>query len=470
MRMPIPALKISRVVMGQVLVMAAILAVVAAVLLDRSGLAKGMSPLPFVGTLVCLKLGLFTFWPEISRKRRDASAAFRGVFTTDDPVNSLKEERDLFALNVKSKKPRAFALWDQNDPRLDVSLFQSSVPTFVLSSEQRFLDWNPAFSLIFAGLDGMSRGAHVSAWFGHLDNFRRVPKRTEKLYGEGILPITDRERVTFLSKHYGRMVFTKIMSPVIDRGSGRIIGWTVVLNINSVNKRQEFFEKLFASITLETKRARFAASYDGLFEGYIGRDELIAAHLDDLGDSVKVLELACGTGIMARAMLADGRKVTALEGDLNMLRRLKDKCEGFESRVRIVRQDLDNLKGIPSTRFDAAVIFESLHRFADPAAALLAIYKALKPGAVLSLSLRTDGIDPLYNSIRTHLETSARFDTLKHQFNHVLDFERELSETKPYRFLTREETRVLILAAGFSIEEERMGLQDGHTVLIQARK
>src|SRR5690606_15180689 len=111
-------------------------------------------------------------------------------------------------------------------------------------------------------------------------------------------PITDRERVAFLSPVYGRMVFTKIMSPIVDRGSGRIIGWTVVLNINSVNKRQEFFERLFAEISNETKRIRFAASHDGLFEGFEPRTALMSAHLEAIGEAVRVLEIGCGTGMM----------------------------------------------------------------------------------------------------------------------------------------------------------------------------
>lgn len=465
---------ISRSVWATILVAAAAMALVVASLLESLGLAgPGVGPVSFVGALVAMKLGLFTFWPEVSRKGRDAGVALRGIFTTDDsegPEASLREEKELYALNRKSKRPGGLSLWDQHDPRLDVSLFSATVPTFVLSQDQRFLDWNPAFELVFGGLEGVRRGAHVSHWFQHLDNFRRVPKRTDKLYGEGILPITDRERVAYLSKLYGRMVFTKIMSPIVDRGSGRIIGWTVVLNINSVNKRQEFFERLFADISAETRRIRFAASHDGLFDGYKARLTLMQAHLEDLEEAVRVLEIGSGTGMMTETMVADGRKVTAVEGDVHQLRRLKDKCEGFESRVRLVRQDPSVLKGVPVARFDAAVLFESLHRFDDPAKVLAHVYASLKPGAILSISFRLDGIEPLYNSVKTHLDASDRYDQLKHQFNHVLEFERELATSTPYRFLSREEARALVLEAGFNLESETTGLQDGHTLLLKARK
>jgi len=37
-------------------------------------------------------------------------------------------------------------------------LFYGTVPTFVLSADQRFLDWNPGFQLIFGSLEGIRRG------------------------------------------------------------------------------------------------------------------------------------------------------------------------------------------------------------------------------------------------------------------------------------------------------------------------
>lgn len=462
---------ISRSTWGTILVAAALMALTGASLLESFGLTPpGVGPVSFVGALVALKLGLFTFWPEVSRKGRGAGVVLRGIFTTDEPEVARREEKELFALNAKGKRPGSLSLWDQHDPRLDVSLFSASVPTFVLSQDQRFLDWNPAFELAFSDLEGVRRGAHVSHWFKHLDNFRRVPKRTDKLYGEGILPITDRERVAFVSKTFGRMVFTKIMSPIVDRGSGRIIGWTVVLNINSVNKRNEFFEQLFANISAETKRIRYASSYDGLFEGFGARDALLAAHREEIADAIRILEIGAGTGLMTLALLEDGRRVTAVEGDVHQLRRLKDKCDGFGSRVRLVRQNPDALKGVPEARFDAAVMCESLHRFHEPAAILAKVYESLKPGAILSISVRLDGVESLFQDLKAHLEATDRFDHLKHQFNHVLEHEREQASSAPYRFSSRDEVRQLILAAGFSIESESTGLQNGHTVLLKARK
>ncbi len=460
--------QLSRAQWGAVLVTAGIVALGGAVLLNALGLrSPQLNPVTFVGTLVGIKLSLFAFWPMLSEKGRTASLAIRSVFDAEAAKSKVRSTR-----NKEELKKGGLALWDEHDPRLDLSMFSANVPTFVLNQEQRFIDWNPAFDLVFGHVPGIKRGAHVSNWFKLLDNFRRVPKRTDKLYGEGIIPITDRERATYLSKEWGRMVFTKIMSPIVDRRSGRIIGWNVVLNINSVNKRNEFFEKLFARISLETKRIRYAASYDGLFEGFSGREQLVALHASQVLMGHKVMDLGANTGMMTEALLERGASVTAVEHDVHLLRRIKDRFEQSGKSPRIVRQDLEDMKNVPAGRYDAVTIMHALHRLHEPAAVLAQAFKAMKTGGKLTVSgiLPSGGIEAHFNAVRTHLEAAGRLETLKHQFNHVLEFEREMARLVPYKLHSREELRALVLEAGFMIDSEHPGLEDGHTLLLVARK
>ncbi len=460
--------KMSRLHWGAVLVSAGVFAMAGAYILNALGLrSPHMNPMAFVGTLVCIKLSLFAFWPVLSEKGRTAGLAIRGVFDSERAKDQVRENR-----KPSSPGKGTLALWDEHDPRLDMSLFSANVPTFVLNQEQRFIDWNPAFDLVFGHAFGIKRGAHVSHWFKLLDNFRRVPNRADKLYGEGIIPITDRERATYLSKEWGRMVFTKIMSPIIDRRSGRIIGWNVVLNVNSVNKRQEFFEKLYARVALETKRIRYAASYDGLFDGFAGRDQLMKLHSESVLLGHRVLELGAATGALTAVLDARGARVTAVDNDVHMLRRVRDRSEGMEHAPRIVRQELDDLKNVPDGRYDAVVCMHQIYRVHDPKALLQSAFRAMKEGGQLTLSsiLPSGGFDSHYNAVRTHLEASGRFENLKHQFNHVLEFEREMAQRTPFTFHSREELRAMVLEAGFMIDAEHPGLEDGHTLLLVARK
>jgi SAM-dependent methyltransferase len=306
-------------------------------------------------------------------------------------------------------------------------------------------------------------------WFALLDNFRRVPKRTDKLYGEGIIPITDRERATYLSPAFGRMVFTKIMTPVVDRGSGRIIGWTVVLNINSVNKRHEFFEQLYATIARETKRIRFAAGYDGLFDAYAPRRALLDRHERVLAGLTRVLDLGCGTGSLSVRLVADGARVTAVDGDTHLLRRARDRVAPLGG-ARFIRRDPDLLGELPAARYDGVALVNLLPRLTEPAVALAQAYKSLKPGGVMTLSamLPSGCVDFLYNSLRTALERDGKYENLKHQFNCVLELDRE--QARGWTLRSREEVRALVLEAGFAIASEEGGLEDGNTLFLVARK
>jgi SAM-dependent methyltransferase/PAS domain-containing protein len=471
----------SRPVLGQILLLAAAFAIIGALILQAFGVgsAQRMGPVAFVTSLVSLKLALFAFWPQVRQRGLAAQAVLRDIFRDDDPLAALAEEKSTFELNASKRRPSGVALWDQHDPRLNVALFSASVPTFVLSSEQRFLDWNPAFEVAFGDVPAVKRGGHVSAWYGVLDNFRRVPKRTGKLYGEGILPITDRERVAWNSPVWGRMVFTRIMAPIVDQFTGRIIGWTVVLNINSVAKRQEFFEAFYRRIDHETRRIRRAAAIDGLFKAYSGWQDLTKRAVELVGESRRVLDVGCGTGESMAALLAAGARVTAVDNDVHALRRAKTKIEGFESRARIVRQDPSELRGLPEGRFDAAVLLGNAHRFANLAAVLASVHSTLKAGGMVVVGGLTEGseptlaeaaVDPFFNGLRASLEAAGAYDELKHQFNHVLESEREATVSQGYVLRGVPEIRAAAEAAGFAVEASESGHCDGHAVLVVLRR
>lgn len=458
---------ISRRGWGVILLGAAFFAVTAALALEALGLGSSdLGPLSFVSAVVMVKLGLFTFWPVLAEKGAEASTVIHAVLrrtALPEPPAPRKP---------KAPRPNAMQLWDERDPRIDITCFNANVPTFVLSHEQRFLDWNPAFALVFGHLPGMRRGAHVGVWYEHLDNFRRVAKRTEKLYGEGILPLTDRERITFVSKEYGRMVFTRLMTPIIDRDSARIVGWNVVLNVNSVNKREAFFERMFGAISAETRRVRHVAAFDGLVLRHAPYRRLLELHRSICRDAYRVLDVAAQTGNLTQALLEQEHKVTAVDSSTQQLRKLRAKCEAYADRLRIVRRDPSDLSKLPEARFDAAVMMLAVHKVEEPVELFKNVLRSLVPGGVFSVSiiLPDSGLDGMFGALRESLVQSGAYDALKHQYGHVLEHERELALAMPYRFHSREDVRAYLLEAGFSIEEEHRDLLGGHALMVVARK
>jgi SAM-dependent methyltransferase len=271
------------------------------------------------------------------------------------------------------------------------------------------------------------------------------------------------------------MVFTKIMSPVVDRDTGRIVGWTVILNINSVTRRQDFLSALQARVARETRRVRHAAGFDGVFGEHAGFRALVAAHVDPIVASHapgRVLDLGAGTGAATLALLQRGMRVTAVDRGVHLLRRLRDKTAAFESRRKIVKRSLDALSDLPAERYDAAVLMMQAHRVRDLEALLGQVHASLKPGGVLTMSglLAGGSLEAFYQSVRRGLEASGRFESLKHQLTQVLEHEREIEAEAPAVMRTREDLRAALLLAGFVIEDEAPALLDGHVLLLVARK
>jgi SAM-dependent methyltransferase len=450
-------------------------ALASAIVMQLSGLtSSSLSPVTFVSSLLALQVSLFTAWPLMSMRGGNVKQKFSSLLKEKDISNlqDMLESLELFKLNKKQSAPKEVALWNKKDPRLDVSLFGGNVPTMILDHEQRILDWNPAFDLVFGYCRGVRRGGHVTKWFDHLDNFRRISKRKDKLYGEGILSMADRDRVSYISSEYGRMVFRKIMTPILNQDNGNLIGWTVVLNINSVNKRAQFFAALHTRISSNTRAIRYAAAHDHIYKNSKAIRENMLMHINAHKDSYRLLEIGSGTGMLARGLLKTNRKVVTVENDVNLLRRLKRNTGEFPHLVRIVRQDPDQLRNFPSNRFDGVILNHMIHRTHYPLEMLKVAFDAVVPGGTISLSsiLPSGGLKQLHRYVRAELESENRHDILKRHFQAVTEYELSQFEAKRYKFLSREDLRALVLEAGFTLECEESCTIDGHSILLIGKK
>lgn len=263
----------------------------------------------------------------------------------------LNRDRRNYGLDIR--------LWNDRDPRVDQSFFQGSVPGFVLGVDQTIVDWNVGFELIFGANPLVKRGINISKWYELIENFRRLPNREEKLHGEAMLPITDRERVVYISPDYGRIVFMKIMSPVLDRFSGRIIGWNIALNINSVHERVKFFTDLNDRIQGNSKHARHVIGIDQIASKSKVFHDAVQTAISDIGMMNKVLflgSLGAAPFIEEVLTLNPSAKVHVMDNDTEALRHLRHKLSRYGQRVKIVRRALTDLSIVPEGRFDAAII------------------------------------------------------------------------------------------------------------------
>ena len=107
---------------------------------------------------------------------------------------------------------------------------------------------------------------------------------------------------------------------------------------------------------------------------------LIGAALGPL-DGRAVLDLACGTGEVSRALLGLGAQVTGVDFSEAMLGRARAKLAGQPWQGRLA--DAETLAGLPDAHFDAAVTRHLVWTLTEPATAFAAWFRVLKPGARL---------------------------------------------------------------------------------------
>jgi ubiquinone/menaquinone biosynthesis C-methylase UbiE len=107
---------------------------------------------------------------------------------------------------------------------------------------------------------------------------------------------------------------------------------------------------------------------------------LIEAGLGTL-DGRKVLDLACGTGEVSRALLGLGASVTGVDFSEVMLGHARVKLAGLSWQGRLA--DAETLAGLPDAMFDGAVTRHLVWTLTDPPAAFAAWFRVLKPGARL---------------------------------------------------------------------------------------
>lgn len=134
-----------------------------------------------------------------------------------------------------------------------------------------------------------------------------------------------------------------------------------------------------------------AAHYDGIAPHY---DETIPPHVAghyrakrvrfvrSLTPAGALLDVGCGTGALAAALVEAGYEVTGLDASTGMLARLLERC-----RARAVAGYSDGLP-FRDSAFDGAITVATLHHIAAPArvaATIAEMVRVVRPGGVVVL-------------------------------------------------------------------------------------
>ena len=129
----------------------------------------------------------------------------------------------------------------------------------------------------------------------------------------------------------------------------------------------------------------YARSYDAIWDSPLTRS--VASAVFDVSAGSDVVDLGCGTGLVARVFVGHGSVVTGVDSSALMLRRAQAK-----SRVSTCVLATANRTALASTCADTVLLINILHLLDDPVAALLEAIRLVRPGGRIVLAWPLDGV------------------------------------------------------------------------------
>ena len=132
--------------------------------------------------------------------------------------------------------------------------------------------------------------------------------------------------------------------------------------------------------------SKSAGSYDDAVRHNIAGSERLVMSLPD-GDHRRVLDVGCGTGFSAAAMLRrfDVETLVGVDPAEGMLEVFASKLAEFPGVAIELRADDVMAMDVPDGAFDAVISAMALHWFPDKPGAVARMARALRPGGVIGI-------------------------------------------------------------------------------------
>lgn len=364
---------------------------------------------------------------------------------------------------------------------------EPSIPSYLLDSAFRIVDWNDAFSLCFDRTMEGRRGENVLEWTYFLDNYEEVLEHGIRSFGDpDKLPSIDVEIIRYTSLQYGPLSAKK-RAYQIPKDDGDCAGWLVVLDIAFSDDAREtqYHRDLVNSLARGVMWSEYALSYDAILRDTPVYEELLALVLGESGEmslideTARILDLGAGTGNITERLAANERRtVVAIDNNRTMLGLLQAKCrrllrsDADAPGVIAIKQDVTTLRGLDDEYFDIVIANNIFYALDDPGETLREAYRVLKSGGELRLSgpKKTTRLDKLFLRIERELDARGVLRELRDDFDRVKRINHLGLSPMLYRW-DLSDVRDMVLEAGFSeILFETDRAYAGQSIVIAARK
>lgn len=148
----------------------------------------------------------------------------------------------------------------------------------------------------------------------------------------------------------------------------------------------------------------------------------------------RVLDLACGPGIVTVELARDAREVVAFDLTPEMLQKARERCA--QAGLMNVRFEQGTAEALPfaDASFDAVVTRFTMHHFASPAVVASQLARVVRPGGRIVIA----------DSLSSHIADEA-------ELHNALEILRDPSHI---RMLSREQLLAIIQEAGFTVLSE----------------
>lgn len=192
---------------------------------------------------------------------------------------------------------------------------------------------------------------------------------------------------------------------------------------------------------LERTRQEFAQQAAGFAASAATTDQAQVARLvEAIGETAngRVLDVACGPGIVTSALAEGAQEVVALDLTPQMLEQARERCAKAGRTNVVFKEGSATALPFADATFDAVVTRLSFHHFAEPNVALKEMLRVLRRGGILTIADVVSSEEPDKSELHNAIEV--------------------LRDPSHVRMLPASELIALIAQSGVAIE--RLGAWD----------